>query len=152
MKTETAITSILLLFTVMFVSGCSAGEPTQEAVAVDEVVITFQPESCVYSGPTTIKQGEIAFVFDNQTDSNVLYNVFQLPKGKSWQDVAGAYSEGSKDAGMPSWAVLQSGKQDLQDYQKKVYDLAPGTYAITCAEILQTGRLQDYLGSRLEVR
>jgi hypothetical protein len=127
-------------------------ESTEEAVAVDELVITSEPESCVYGGPTTIKQGRLTVVFDNRTGNNVLYNIFLLPKGKSWQDVVDACGQGTKTAGMPGWGILQSGKTDLQDYQKKVYNLAPGSYAVTCAEMLQTGRLQDHLGSRLEVR
>lgn len=146
------IVTICLLVVPTFLLGCSTGNGSEDPVQVDELTITFEPESCVYDGPKVIQHGEFTVFFDNQTDKQAIYDIFWLPEGKSWQDVVDNFAGGSRNVAMPDWAILQSGKINIQDTRMKVYNLEPGSYALACSEILQTGGWIDYLGSPLEVK
>ena len=152
MKNKTTLIFIFLLIISILISGCSTNEISEEPVVVDEMIVTYKPENCEYVGPTVIQHGEIKVIFDNQTDENVIYDIFLLPNGKSWQDIVDIISGGSKHVGMPNWAILQSGKINIHDTREKVYNLEPGSYALVCCEITPTGGWTDWLGSPIDVK
>ena len=119
---------------------------------IERVEILFDGENCIYDGPIAIQHGEFTVFFDNQTDEVVLYDIFLLTEGKSWQDVVDNFAGGGRNVEMPDWAILQSGSINIKDTREKAYNLEPGSYALACSEILQTGGWIDYLGSPLEVK
>jgi hypothetical protein len=152
MNFRKTLTSVLLLVVFIHISGCSASDPKVEAVLVEELVVTFESDSCIYGGPEVIQQGEFTVIFDNQTDKNMIYDLFLIPEGKSWQDLVKNFAGGTRNVSRPDWAILQSGKRDIKETNKKVYNLDPGLYALLCAEITQTGGWENYLGSPFEVK
>ena len=152
MKSKASHPFTLLLVVLFLIPGCSTSDANKEAVVVDELVVTFKPENCIYDGPTVIQHGEFTVFFDNQTDEVVLYDIFLLTEGKSWQDVVDNFAGGGRNVEMPDWAILQSGSINIKDTREKAYNLEPGSYALACSEILQTGGWIDYLGSPLEVK
>ena len=153
MKAIPTLNFTFLLIILILISGCSTNEVSEEPVVVDEMIVTFKPENCEYLGPTVIQHGEIKVIFDNQTDKNLIYDIFLLPDGKSWQDIVDILSGGGKNnVGMPEWAVLQPGKINIKDTREKVYNLESGSYALVCSEITPTGGFIDWLGSPLEVK
>ena len=104
---------IFLLIISILISSCSTNEISEEPAVVDEMIVTFKPENCEYVGPTVIQHGEIKVIFDNQTDKYVIYDIFLLQDGKSWQDIVDNFAGGTRNVGMPNWAILQRGKVNI---------------------------------------
>lgn len=152
MNWKAKIVTICFLVIPTFLLGCSTGNGSEDPVQVDELTITYEPESCVYDGPKVIQSGEIKVVFNNLSENTVIYGIFLLTEGKSWQDIVDNFREKNRNVGMPDWAILQSGKLNIKDTRVKVYNLEPGSYALACSEILPTGGFIDWIASPLEVK
>ncbi len=151
MKSISNLVIILLLIATMLMSSCSAAEGNVEPVDVDELTVYFEPENCRYDGPEAITPGEITLTFDNTTDANVLLRVYRLEEGKTWDDFVDHYREGKTGVTFPSWASIVSHGSDLSDLRLMIFDLEPGSYAMACAEILETGTWANYLAAPLVV-
>jgi hypothetical protein len=147
-------TALLLLILTVILSACAASpDPTIPAVKVDELTITYTPESCIYDGPEVIQAGEVRIVYENPSDANIIHGVFLLDEGKTWQDILDNSQDERKNVGMPDeWAHLQGGALDFDDTRAKVYSLEPGLYALVCGEILDTGSWINWLAGPLQVK
>jgi hypothetical protein len=151
------LTTAVLILLVIFSVGCSSDDAMVEqveAVAVDEITVIFEPESCEYTGPQAIQQAEVKLIYDNRSENVVIDGVFLIPDGKTWQDFVDYLSREDKNNDMPQWAWdnLQSGSVVIDDPRAKVYDLAPGLYALACGEIYDTGGWKNWPAAPLEVR
>jgi hypothetical protein len=50
-----------------------------------EVVLTFDGETCQYSGPTVIAEGDLTVVLNNRTDLEASLWIVKLDEGRTWQ-------------------------------------------------------------------
>ena len=144
-------TPLLLGFIAIIFAACGGSEETVEVVNVDEITVIFEAENCSYDGPTVIREGELSVFFNNLTDSTVGVRIYKLDDGKTWQDFLDHYSEKNVSISFPSWASIQSHKPDLEDFRVMYFNLEPGTFAMSCGEILE-GTVAFWLGSPLEVK
>ena len=149
MKNKTAILIALILVLLAILNTACAG--SEEAVNVDEITVTFEPENCLYDGPEVIRQGELTVIFNNLTDSNGTLRIYKLENGKNWQDFVDHYSEKNIGISFPSWATIQSHKPNIEDPRVMNFSLGPGLYAMQCGEWLE-GTFAVWLGSSLEVK
>lgn len=133
------------------VCGCLPRQVDEEPIAVDYLSVQYQDGRCIYDGPSIIRNGEIKISFDNLTDKNLVFNVFLISEGYSYQDIEGQFSGDTKNLVKVDWVIQQSGKLDIHNPNIKTFEIDPGTYFFTCAEILETGGWIDYLGSQLNV-
>jgi len=144
--------SLLFGFLLVLITACEGGEESVEAVAVDELNVTFEPGSCIYDGPAVIQAGEVKLIYDNRSENGRLDGTYLIPDGYTWQEFVDILSLKDMNNFMPDWAVLQSGSVVIDDPRAKVYDLKPGLYALTCGEIYDTGAWKTFPAAPLEVR
>ncbi len=120
-------------------------------VEVHELTVAFERDHCIYDGPKVIRQGEVTIILNNLTDATVDVVLGKLENGKTWQDLVDFFSEKNQGVGFPEWHSVVSHRPVISDYRAKIFNLEPGSYAITCAEVLQ-GSWAFWLASPLEVR
>jgi hypothetical protein len=120
-------------------------------VEVEELTVTFEPDHCIYDGPKVIRQGEVTIILNNLTDATVDFRVYRFENGKTWQDLVDHFSEKNVGVDVPEWVSLLSHGPVIGDNWAKIFNLEPGSYAISCDEILQ-GSWAIWLASPLEVR
>ncbi len=120
-------------------------------VEVEELTVTFEPDHCIYDGPKVIRQGEVTIILNNLTDATVELHVWRLENGKTWQDLVDHFSEKNIGVDVPyEWVSLVSHRPVIGDNRAKIFNLEPGSYAISCDEMLQ-GSWAVWLGSPLNV-
>lgn len=151
MKPIPAPAPFLPLAIALLASSCAQAEDTIAPVVVDELTVTFEPESCIYEGPPAIAAGEFTLTFDNATDSNVGIRLYRLEEGKTWADFLDHYSEGKTTTSFPPWASVVSHRPVISDPRQMIFDLEPGLYAMDCAEFLE-GTWANYSGAPLVVK
>ena len=147
----TSLTLILLLL-----AACASPAPTATStpvppVEVKELTVNFERGNCIYNEPKVIRQGEVTITLNNLTDSTVSLSVGKLENGKNWQDLVGVFSEKNEGVAHPDWFLVVSHRPVMGDYRAEIFDFEPGSYAITCLEVLQ-GSWAVWLASPLEVR
>ncbi len=120
-------------------------------VEVEELTVTFERENCIYDGPKVIRQGEVTIILNNLTDAKVDFGVHRFENGKTWQDLVDVFSEKNQGVAYPEWASLVSHRPVMGNYRAKIFNLEPGSYALSCSEVLQ-GSWAIWLASPLEVR
>jgi hypothetical protein len=145
-------TSLVLVFLLVLISACESEEESVEAVAVDELTVTFEPESCRYEGPAVIQAGEVKLIFDNRSEKVVDDGIRLIPDGHTWQDYVEILTLKDTNNWSPDWSVLQSGSVVIDDPRAKVYDFKPGLYALDCTEYTDTGGWIVFPAAPLEVR
>jgi hypothetical protein len=133
-------------------TACGSREEAVEAVAVDELTVTFEPESCRYEGPAVIQAGEVKIIYDNRTEKKVNDDVRLIPDGYTYQDHVEILTLKETNNWAPDWSVIQSGSVDIDDPRAKVYDFKQGLYALACIEWTDTGGWITYPAAPLEVR
>jgi hypothetical protein len=146
------IKSLVFIFMIVLISACRGREESVRAVAVDELTVTFEPESCIYEGPALIQAGEVKLIYDNRTEKVMNDSVRLIPDDYTWQDYVEILSLKDTNNWSPDWSVLQSGSVVINDPRAKVYDFKPGLYALACMEITDTGGWIIYPAAPLEVR
>jgi hypothetical protein len=79
------------------------------------------------------------------------FAVGTFENGKTWQDLVDHFSEKNKGVAYPEWFSLVSHRPVIGDSRAKIFNPEPGSYAISCGEVLQ-GSWAFWLASPLEVR
>jgi len=131
-------------------AGCASSVASPQAVKVDRLTVTFEPGKCSYAGPKVISQGKVTAALDNPTNANVSLNIKKFCTGKTWQDLVDVFKENNKAVVFPDWICDVSSSPNMDNYAESIYTLEPGSYAITCGEIL-TGSWATWLASPLTV-
>jgi hypothetical protein len=146
------VTAPVFILLLVSISACESKEESVEAVAVDELTVTFEPGSCRYEGPAVIQAGEVKLIYDNRTELVVNDSVRLIPDDYTWQDFVEILSLKDKNNWSPDWSVLQSGSVVIADPRAKIYDFKPGLYALGCIEYTDAGGWVVYPAAPLEVR
>ena len=134
---------------ILLLVGCSSENDVQPVLVTEDLVLTFDGESCQYDGPEVILEGEIVIVLNNLTEDSVFFEVQKLDEGKTWQDMLDYLGEpGSKaQAGPPTWAHIIG----IPNYAAKKITLVPATYGVICVQRLGNSFFV-YTAFSLEVR
>jgi hypothetical protein len=146
------VKSFVFIILLVLISACGSREEPVEAVGVDGLTVTFEPESCRYEGPAVIQAGEVKVIYDNRTEKIINDDVRLIPDGYTWQEYVEILSLKDTNNWQPDWSVLQSGSVVIDDPRAKVYEFKPGLYALACVEITDTGGWIVYPAAPLEVR
>lgn len=146
------VTALVIILLLVLISACESRDESVKAVAVDELTVTFESESCIYEGPAVIQAGEVKLIYDNRTEQVVTDSVRLIPDDYTWQDFVEILSLKDKNNWSPDWSVLQSGSVVIDDPRAKIFDFKPGLYALGCIEITDTGGWIIYPAAPLEVR
>ena len=119
---------------ILLLVGCSSESNVQPVLVTEDLVITFDGESCQYDGPEIILEGEIVIVLNNLTEDVVFFEVQKLDEGKTWLDMLDYFGEpGSKaPGGPPTWAHIIG----IANYAAKKITLVPATYGLICVQRL----------------
>ncbi len=121
-RTWTFLLACLLLF------GCS---PVGK---VQDLVVTFDGESCQYKGPEVIREGKAVIVLNNLTSDRFVHiHVAKLDEGKTWQDFVDYVAElAPSSVRRPAW-ISQLRTDSVEDNPDAMeYSLGPGMHVIYC--------------------
>lgn len=144
-----------LTLAAMLLAACGsdqgASKPDVEAVAVEEIVISYDGQTCSHNAPPVIVAGDITVIIDNQTEGKVMGDVAVLLEGKSYEDLWEDLGEPGNASRMPDWAPVANSRPVISNPKAKIYTFEPGHYAITCIETFDTGTLANYPGGEIWV-
>lgn len=146
------VTSLVFILLLVLISACTSREEPVEAVAVDELTVTFESEACRYEGPAVIHAGEVKLIYDNRSEKRADDDVRLIPEGYTWQDYVEILLLKETNNWAPDWSVIQSGSVVIDDPRAKVYEFKPGLYALGCIEWTDTGGWITYPAAPIEVR
>jgi len=129
-----------LLF--LWLAGCSSLQAETQVTPVvpvevtEDLVLTFDGESCQYDGPELILEGEIVIGLNNLTEDGLFFEVQKLDEGKTWQDMLDYFGEpGSKaPGGPPTWALIIDIQPVVTNFAAMKITLVPATYGVICVQ------------------
>jgi hypothetical protein len=134
------------LFTCLLFSSCTSGADDKP------IAVTFDGESCQYSGPEVIEEGQVVIEWKNLTDNpNVYIYPVRLLDGKTWEDILDYYGEAGVFKFKPEWAVFVAARSVPDNPNALAFKFPPGQYGIICAHVIPEGE-QTFPSAPFEVK
>ena len=147
MKSSRVAALILVVGAVLsLLTGCTASQ---------DIVLTFDGETCRYEGPDVVTEGEVTITLVNETDFEASLWMVKLDEGRTWQELLDYIGPPGTSVEPPPWSsgnFLASKLPDNPD--ATVYKLNEGLYGIcccTCNELFKENK-GVWPGAAFEVR
>jgi hypothetical protein len=132
----------------ILIAGCTSSTKSQE------IVLTFDGETCKYDGPSVVTEGEVTIILNNETEYELDLWAARLDEGRTWQEMLDYIGPPGSSVELPSWSDGTMIAADVPgNPNATVYQLREGLYGIsccTCGEI--KGPRGVWPGASLEVR
>lgn len=158
---KTHISPFLCLILLVFlpsITGCRtksnipAGKSYQDA-ELEEVVLTFDGETCQYAGPQSAAAGDIIITLINQSDYETSVWIVRMYEGRTWQDMLDHIGTPGSNVHPPSWSSSGFMIATIPDKpDSRIYSLKQGLYAVCCCTCNETTGPQGvWPGAPLEI-
>jgi hypothetical protein len=127
-------------------------EPTEiQSSAQPWFVVTFDGETCEYTGPSTLVEGNVVLELRNLTDRSADLIPLRLDANKTWQDVLDFFGEPGSDFHKPDW-LHESRSRSVPDNPDALdFAFQPGLHGIFCVQLNTAYEPGNWVGSQFEV-
>jgi hypothetical protein len=138
---------VFFLVALLLVTACVS-------TAVDQPIqVTFDGQSCQYSGPEFVEEGNVVIELKNLSESYVELEIARIEEGKTWQDLLDYIGEpGNTGTSLPTWVSHVYIRVVPDNPDAREYAFKPGLHSIVC--LSQNGGVEFAIwpGASLDVR
>lgn len=142
MKNTTLPTSIILviisILATLLLAACASGD---EGIEDGVLRLTFDGESCIYEGPTTLKAGPVTLLFFNESEGPAAVNLDRLAEDKTIQDLIDFIGEEPSEKSHPYWARPLGTWGNVDPGESHTWEgiLEPRDHTLVCARLVPFG-------------
>ena len=129
---------IIAILAALLLAACASGDD-----GIDDGVLrlTFDGESCIYEGPTTLKAGPVTLLFFNESETTAYAGVVKHTGDKTIQDMIDYTGEEPSSKHAPSWTQVIYAYVNVLAGESSTWEgvLESGIHTIVCIRILPHG-------------